>query len=518
MDATDLYDVIVAGGGLSGISAAIGSARLGARTLLIERYGFLGGLATAGLVNPFMSWQTSTGKPLVGGIFTELCERMDSMDGMLGGAFDPEIMKYVTQEMVLESGAELLQHSAVIDVHVDKNKISRLSVEEKSGICDLRSKIVIDATGDADVAAMAGVDYELGDPATGATQAMTLMFTLGDVDIRKSLVYAMENPAEMRFPKPTSDHEIDKMLESAVGIAGFYAKVEEARSKREFPLQQDMVFFISLPMPRQVIVNTTHIGNVDGTSSEDLTRAEVEGRRQAISLVKFFREYIPGFENTYLLQTAAQVGIRETRRITGEYIFSAQDVIAARKFPDAVLRSIMYMLISPTGVTKRIEGLGSAAGAGMDSISSMSDTNQFTALLPEGALHVGDAWTKTVPMPNMASGQIRADSQLLSVNTKVGDYTVAKIKQTLTGTFTQTVQVPARNGAPASTVNGGGNLSGDVTEYFSPAKGQLIKSTGTIKMHIGMAVPGVQAYGQPGSGSGNLTMKTTMILLPPAHK
>lgn len=179
---------------------------------------------------------------------------------------------------------------------------------------------------------------------------------------------------------------------------------------------------------------------------------------------------------------------------------------------------IMYMLISPTGVTKRIEGLGSAAGAGMDSISSMSDTNQFTALLPEGALHVGDAWTKTVPMPNMASGQIRADSQLLSVNTKVGDYTVAKIKQTLTGTFTQTVQVPARNGAPASTVNGGGNLSGDVTEYFSPAKGQLIKSTGTIKMHIGMAVPGVQAYGQPGSGSGNLTMKTTMILLPPAHK
>ncbi len=339
MDATDLYDVIVAGGGLSGISAAIGSARLGARTLLIERYGFLGGLATAGLVNPFMSWQTSTGKPLVGGIFTELCERMDSMDGMLGGAFDPEIMKYVTQEMVLESGAELLQHSAVIDVHVDKNKISRLSVEEKSGICDLRSKIVIDATGDADVAAMAGVDYELGDPATGATQAMTLMFTLGDVDIRKSLVYAMENPAEMRFPKPTSDHEIDKMLESAVGIAGFYAKVEEARSKREFPLQQDMVFFISLPMPRQVIVNTTHIGNVDGTSSEDLTRAEVEGRRQAISLVKFFREYIPGFENTYLLQTAAQVGIRETRRITGEYIFSAQDVIAARKFPDAVLRS-----------------------------------------------------------------------------------------------------------------------------------------------------------------------------------
>lgn len=333
------YDVIVAGGGVAGVAAAVSCARLGAQTLLIERYGFLGGLGTAGLVNPFMSSFTSDGKPLVGGFYADICARMREMDGMLDRAYDPEAMKFCAQEMLLESGCRLLLHSWVTGVRMSEHQMVGVEALTKSGTLELDSRIVIDATGDADLAAMAGAKYEIGDPETGATQAMTLMFTIGGVDVRKSLEYAKDNPDEMRFPKPPTSEAIDQMMRGAVGIAGFFTKVEQAREIGEFPLPQDLVFYITLPTSGQVVVNTTHIGGCDGTSSEDLTRAEIEGRRQAIALIKFFRKYIPGFEEACLLQTATQIGVRETRRVIGEYVFNADDVRDARKFPDAVMRS-----------------------------------------------------------------------------------------------------------------------------------------------------------------------------------
>jgi len=333
------YDVTVAGGGAAGIAAAVSSARLGAKTLLIERYGFLGGLGTAGLVNPFMSSYTSKGKPLIGGFFADICARMNDVGGMRGRAFDPEAMKFAAQEMLLEAGADLLLHSWVTGARVAGRDAVGVEATTKSGIREIEARITVDATGDADVAAMAGAPFEMGNPEDGLTQAMTLMFTIGGVDIKRSLVYAKENPDEMRFPKPATDEDIERLLQSAVGIAGFYREVEEARSKGEFPLPQDLVFFISLPTPGQVVVNTTHVGGFDGTSSEDLTQAEIEGRRQAMALMSFFRKYVPGFEQAYLLQTAAQIGVRETRRIIGEHVFTGEDVVAGRKFPDAIMRS-----------------------------------------------------------------------------------------------------------------------------------------------------------------------------------
>lgn len=332
MELSSHYDVIVAGGGVAGVAAAVSASRLGARTLLIERYGFLGGLGTAGLVNPFMS-------SMAEGFYREICDRMDAMGGLLGRAFDPEAMKFCAQEMVLEAGADLLLHSWIDGVVVEDGVITGVDVRTKSGQRRFTAQVVIDATGDADVAAMSGVPYELGNPEHGLTQAMTLMFTIGGVDARKSLIYAKDNPDQMRFPKPSSEAAVDKMLESVIGIAGFYREVEAARTNGEFPLEQDLVFFLTLPAPGQVIVNTTHISGKDGTRSEDLTDAEIEGRRQAIALMAFFRKYVPGFESAYLVQTATQIGVRETRRIIGEYVFTAEDVEAGRKFPDVVMRS-----------------------------------------------------------------------------------------------------------------------------------------------------------------------------------
>lgn len=339
MESEIRYDVIVAGGGLAGAAAAISAARLDVSTLLVERYGFLGGMGTAGLVNPFMSSSSSTGEPLIGGVYQEICARMRSMDAMLGRAFEPEALKFVLQEMVIEAGAHLLLHSHVTGTFMAENLVVGLEVNKKSGSSAFNSSIVVDATGDADVSALAGAPYESGDACTGMAQAMTLMFTVGGVDVRSALLHAMDHPDDMRFPKPASESAVDAMLKGAIGVAGFYGSVELARRAGEFPLQQDMVFFITLPTPGQVVVNTTHITGMDGTLSEDLTRAEIEGRRQTFALMKFMKKHLPGFQNAYLLQTAAQVGVRESRRIKGDYTFSVDDVRNGSRFDDCIMRS-----------------------------------------------------------------------------------------------------------------------------------------------------------------------------------
>ena len=343
-------DVLVAGGGVAGVAAAASAARRGARTLLVERYGFLGGMGTAGLVNPFMSSRTSTGAPLIGGFFAEICDRMSSLGGLFGRAFDPEAMKFAAQEMILEAGGELLLHSWISGVRKTGPAIAGVEAFTKGGPLGIDAKVVVDATGDGDVSAMAGAPFEMGGPAHGLTQAMTLMFTVGGVEMRKCLEYALANPDQMRFPKPSSQEDVERLLATAAGVAGFYKEVDEARKNGEFPLPQEMVFFIAMPTPGQVVVNTTHVGGVSGTDSTDLTKAEIECRRQVMALMTFFRTYVPGFENSYLIQTAPQIGVRETRRIVGEHVFSVADVSQGRKYPDAVLRSAYAVDIhSPVG-------------------------------------------------------------------------------------------------------------------------------------------------------------------------
>lgn len=349
MSSEHSYDVLVAGGGVAGVAAAVSAARQGAKTLLIERYGFLGGLGTAGLVNPFMISCTSTGRPLVGGFFAEICKRMKELGGLFGRAFDPEAMKFAAQEMVLEAGGELLLHTWITGARMKGSEIIGLEALTKAGMKDIEARVVVDATGDGDIAMMAGAPYEMGG-ADGLTQAMTLMFTIGGVEMRKCLEYALEHPDQMRFPKPPSREAVEQMLRGAVGVAGFYKEVDEAREKGEFPLPQEMVFFIAMPTPGQVVVNTTHIGGVSGTNSWDLTKAEIECHRQAMALMKFFKKYVPGFENSYLLQTAPQIGVRETRRIIGEHVFGVEDVAEGKKYPDVVMRSAYPVDIhSPVG-------------------------------------------------------------------------------------------------------------------------------------------------------------------------
>lgn len=330
------YDVIVVGGGMAGCAAAVGSARRGARTLLMERYGFLGGWATAALVNPFMSHTTATGEELIGGVFQELLSLLDAQDALYGWSFDCEMMKVMLQELVLASGAELLLHAQCESVCYTGGDIA-IRTDAKSGGRELRCRRLVDCSGDGDAAVALGARYEMGDQ-DGLPQAVTLMFDMGGVDFVQVMAYVRDHADQFRFPKLDSGADPAELGRGYVSVAGYYDLIREARKKGEYDAAGDLIFFIRRARDGEVTFNTTHIGHVDGTNAEDLTRAEIEGTRQMMSIVGFVKKYVPGFESSYLLRVAPHVGVRETRRIIGEYVFDAPDVVEARKFDDAVCR------------------------------------------------------------------------------------------------------------------------------------------------------------------------------------
>ncbi|MDZ5471466.1 FAD-dependent oxidoreductase [Bacillus sp. 31A1R] len=315
IEITKHADVIVAGGGPAGVAAAIAAARNGADTILLEKNGFLGGMGTAALVNPFMSFSAGRTQ-LVKGIFQEMIDRLKEA-GAFGGtghawSFDVEIYKYVLNEMVLESGVRLQFHSYVVDAVTEGKTLKGVIIESKSGRQMLKAKSFIDCSGDGDLAARAGAEFKVGREKDGQVQPASVMFKMAGVTIKK------------------------KAMEYAVA------------DKR---LPQGRVLFFGMPRPGEVMVNMTRIVNVNALDVDDLTRAEIEGRRQVKEVVEYLQENVEGFENAYLVTTGPQIGIRESRRIIGEYVLQTEDVLECKKFEDGIA-SCMYMIDihNPTGV------------------------------------------------------------------------------------------------------------------------------------------------------------------------
>ena len=331
-------DVLVAGGGPAGLGAAIASARHGAKTLLVERYGFLGGNMTASLVGPCMTSYSLDGKQqLIKGIFEEMVLRLEALGGavhpskvLAGGAytsyltdgldkttpFDPEALKSVAAEMCLEAGVELLLHSFIVDALVENRTVGGAIFASKSGLEAIRAKVVIDCTADADIVARAGGAFEYGRESDGLTQPMTMFFRIGNVDDLRVDQYCKANTDDFRM---------------------FEKLVKAAQEAGEFTLPRNGIGMYLTMQPGVWRVNTTRVLRRDGTNVGDLTLAEVEGRRQVDELMRFFRKWVPGFENCVLLDTATQIGVRETRRIVGAYTVTLEDLAQAREFEDVVV-------------------------------------------------------------------------------------------------------------------------------------------------------------------------------------
>jgi len=306
--------LVVAGAGPAGCAAAIAAARLGAEVWLIERYGFPGGMATAGLVHPWMTYHAGE-KQIIGGVFAEIVEKLKAREafkdsehfGQRHHCFDPEALKQVLLGMLLEAGVRLVFHAFVVDAKAREGKIHSLLLASKSGLEEIRPQMVVDATGDADLAAWAGAAYEKGRPEDGLMQPMTLHFRMGGVEI-------------LRMP---SREEMN-------------ARYAEAKAAGEISCPRENLLWFDTTAPDQIHFNTTRVTQADGTRREDLTRAEIEARRQTEQVAAFLQKRVPGFERAYLLMTAPQIGVRETRRLLGEYLLTAEDVLGARKFPDGI--------------------------------------------------------------------------------------------------------------------------------------------------------------------------------------
>jgi len=370
--------VVVCGGGPAGLCAAVAAAQEGADTLLIERYGFLGGMATAGLINPFMPYYTD-GEQIIEGLFQQIIDRLDTAGGWshrqdewARDAFAPEIMKLVAQDMVEEAGVRLRLHTMVADARSNDGHIGQILLASKSGFERAEATIFIDATGDGDVAAAAGVPYEQGRPEDGLSQPMTLMFRMAGVD-------------EERMP---SRQEINALY-------------DEAKATGQIDNPRENVLWFYTTRPGELHFNTTRVVKRDGTSAADLTAAEVEARRQVKQMVKFLTEKVPGFADAYLSVTATQIGVRESRRILGEYVLTAEDVLGACKFADGIARGCYDIDIhSPTGAGTVIKSL--PAGESYDipyrCLCPRGFNNLLVAGRPISATHQAHSSVRIMPI------------------------------------------------------------------------------------------------------------------------
>ncbi len=343
MNRTLEADVVVVGGGPAGIMAAIAAGRQGARTVLVERYGFLGGMSTAALVYPWMTFHAESGEQVIRGIPQELVDRLIACGGSPGHLRDtvgfvrtvtpyhPERFKVVAIDMLKEAGVRLFLHSFVDEVDVEGDRIVGVTLTGKSGRIAVRGSMFVDASGDADVAHLSGAPTLVGRDGDRLTQPMTMKFRMRGVDLEEIRRAMLRNPEN--FYHKTPFDELERI--PLTGISGFYAEWKAGN----VPINRDQVLLFAGPADDEVLVNCTRVQGLSGTDVEELTEAEEEGRRQVLLMADFLQRHVPGFDRASISAVGSQIGIRETRRIDGLYSLTIDDVVSGRKFEDAVARS-----------------------------------------------------------------------------------------------------------------------------------------------------------------------------------
>ena len=332
-------DVLVVGGGTAGVGAAVAAARTGADTLLIERYGFLGGVANVGLC--LHTFHSSKGERVVAGLPWEMITRMRELGGSTGPVFienahmqtttpiDIEVMKYVTQEMILESGGRIQYHTSPLEVLVEEGRVAGVVTVSKGGRQVIRARRIIDATGDGDIATWAGVPYEKGRVSDGKMQRMSLVFKLGNVDLPRA--YADIGKGAAWAPLPLTGESYP------VWWSATLAEYADAVAEENLFLGTDE-FWGNTVRARETNINASRLQGLDGTQAQDLSTGEIEGKRQVFKLAAFLRRCVPGFENSYVQATAPFIGVRETRRMVGEYQLTGEDCLSGRKFDDGIAK------------------------------------------------------------------------------------------------------------------------------------------------------------------------------------
>lgn len=416
-------DVLVCGGGVAGFAAAVTAARMGARTLLVERDGYLGGALTASLMA-----QWGAGSPNMSGLGAELRDRLVATGAAFDGdivPIDPEAFKDVAFAMCEEAGVELLLFAEIADVIMDGKRVRGIIIQTKTGPRAITAEVVVDTTGDADIAYAAGAPYVKGRERDGRMRPITLLFRLGGVAIDRLVAYVRRHPHD--FLVDPGRHVID-LDHKILRIVGFFSVVKDAQRRGELDKDCHYVRLEDVLVDRGIVtVNTTRVYDVDGTDPRDLTRAMLEGRRQMHQLVAFLKRYVPGFEMAFVIDSAPRLGVRETRRILGEYVLTEDDIAKDARFDDAVARA--YMRHTPGN---DVHSPDAGEGAETDSVyrtdvmPTIGFNMPYRILVPRGVTGLlvagrcmsvtqeADRWTRNQP-PCILVGQAAGAAAALSV-------------------------------------------------------------------------------------------------------
>lgn len=335
------YDVLVAGAGASGLCAAVAAAREGARVLLAEQSGILGGSNTRSLVGPLMGFHAGKTQ-VVRGLAQEIVDRLARRGGTLGHLPDPlgvassitpvepELLKQVDFELIREQpNITLLLHAALAGAEAQGGRIQHVTLLHKGGPEDFSAGVYIDATGDGDLAFHAGVPCTLGREADGLSQPMTMILKLGGVDFSAVRQAMRERPDQFvlcdgwdRIPY--------------VAVSGYFEEVRQAREEGLLTFPRDRVLLFQSVRPGEAVVNMSRIIDRSAVNADDLTQAEMDGHAQADEILRFLRARVDGFQSAELLETGSAVGVRESRHIRGVYTLTAEDILRSASFEDAV--------------------------------------------------------------------------------------------------------------------------------------------------------------------------------------
>ncbi len=310
-------DVLVLGSGPAGFAAAYTAAKNGAKVILVEQSGDVGGISTSGLMS---HWTGSCGSPLYYDILKRSSENNEGQfKNKITNLIDPEKLKTLYLEMLDEVGCRLMLYTFAEDAVCDGDKVLGASVINKSGKTDIYAKVIVDATGDGDIAARAGAEFILGRENDNKMQPATLMFKVGGVDYERAVFLGS---FESTYETPNGELQ--------------------ALAKEHIPYPAGHILTYKTTLPGVVTCNMTNAVEIDGTVADGLTKATLVCRRQMDDIVKYLREFVPGYENCFIISSASLIGIRETRHFKGKYTLNEQDILEAKVFDDYVVKDAYF--------------------------------------------------------------------------------------------------------------------------------------------------------------------------------
>ena len=347
-------DVLVLGSGPAGFAAAYTAAKNGAKVILVEQSGDVGGISTSGLMS---HWTGSCGSPLYYVILKRSSELNEGeFKNKITNLIDPEKLKTLYLEMLDEVGCKVMLYTFAEDAICDGDKVLGATVINKSGKSDIYAKVIIDATGDGDIAARAGAEFVLDREGDNKMQPATLMFKVGGVDYERAVFLGS---FESTYETPNGELQ--------------------ALAKEHIPYPAGHILTYKSTLPGVVTFNMTNAVEIDGTVAEDLTKATLTCRRQMDDIVKYLRDFVPGYENCFIISSASLIGIRETRHFKGKYTLNEQDILEAKVFDDYVVKDAYFNF-----------DVHNIAGAGLDKTGVQKHFKQtkgytvpYRCLLPE---------------------------------------------------------------------------------------------------------------------------------------